>query len=123
MLWQSSRDKAINGKQYSQAVRLHKCVYEAILKEFQSSVHSLPALNLEQLKLELNQEELERVMTNREFQGFREQFQVYVQGIKEKGSNLGKFWLPYLELCELMLNLAMRCALVAWSCTCLALNR
>ena len=94
-----------------------------LLKEFQSSVHSLPALNLEQLKLQLNQEEFERVMTNREFQEFREQFQVYVQGIKEKGSNLGKFWLPYLELCELMLNLTMHRALVAWSCTCLALNR
>ena len=79
---EGSMDKAINGKQYNRAVRLHKCVYEALmrllLKEFQSSVHSLPAFNLEQLKLELNQEEFERVMTNREFQEFREQFQVYV---------------------------------------------
>ena len=41
----------------------HKCVYEApmrfLLKEFESSVQSLPILNLKHLKLELNQEEFE----------------------------------------------------------------
>ena len=52
---EGSVDKALNVKQYNRAVRLHKCVYETIvrllLKEFQSSVPSLPDLNLEQLKL------------------------------------------------------------------------
>ena len=62
-------------------------------------------MNLEQLKLELNQEEFERVLSSREFREFEEPFHVYVQGMKEKGSNLGRFWLSYLELCELMLNL------------------
>ena len=68
---EGSVDKALSGKQYNRAVRLHKCVYEALmrllLKEFQSSVPSLPDLNLEQLKLELNQEWFERVMNSREF--------------------------------------------------------
>ena len=115
---EGSVDKALNGKQYNRAVRLHKCVYEALmrllLKELQSSVPSLPDLNLEQLKLELNQEEFERVMNSREFREFGEQFQVYVQGIKEKGSNLGKFWLSYLELCELMLNLIYASRTGSW---------
>ena len=106
---EGSVDKSLNGKQYNRAVRLHKCVYEALMrllsKEFESSVQSLPILNLEQLKLELNQEEFERVLSSREIREFGEQFHVYVQGIKEKGSNLGRFWLSYLELCELMLNL------------------
>ena len=30
---------------------------------------------------------------------------MYVQGMKEKGSTIGRFWLSYSELCELMLNL------------------
>ena len=106
---EGSVDKSLNGKQYNRAVHLHKCVYEALmrllLKEFESSVQSLPTLNLEQLKLELNQEEFERVLSSREFREFGEQFHVYVQGMKEKGSNLGRFWFSYLELCELMLNL------------------
>ena len=106
---EGSVDKSLNGKQYNRAVHLHKCVYEALmrllLKEFESSVQSLPTLNLEQLKLELNQEEFERALSSREFREFGEQFHVYVQGMKEKGSNLGRFWFSYLELCELMFNL------------------
>ena len=65
-------DKSLNGKQYNRGVHLHKCVYEALmrllLKEFESSVQSLPTLNLEQLKLELNQEEFGRVLSSHEFQ-------------------------------------------------------
>ena len=41
-------------------------------------------------------------MNSREFCKFGD---VYVQGMREKGSLLGRFWLSYLELCELMLNL------------------
>ena len=69
---EGSVDKSLNGKQYNRAVHLHKCVYEALmrllLKEFESSVQSLPTLNLEQLKLELNQEEFGRVLSSHEFQ-------------------------------------------------------
>jgi len=99
VLAEGSVDKALNGKQYNRAVRLHKCVYEALmrllLKEFESSVQSLPVLNLEQLKLELNQEEFERVMNSSEFRQFADQFHAYLQRMKENGSSLGKFWLSY----------------------------
>ena len=68
---EGSVDEALNGKQYNRAVRLHKCVYEAVtrllLKDFESSTHSFPAANLEQPKLEPSQEDFERVMKSREF--------------------------------------------------------
>ena len=74
-------------------MRLHKCVYEALmrllLKDFESSTHSFPAVNLEQLKLDPNQEDFERVMNSCEFCEFGDQFHVYVQGMREKGSLLG----------------------------------
>lgn len=115
---EGSVDKALSGKQYNRAVQLHKCVYEALmrllLKEFESGVQLLPTLNLEGLKLELNQEEFERVMNSHEFCEFGEQFYVYVQEMKEKSSNLGKFWLSYLELCELMLNLIYASRTGSW---------
>ena len=85
-----------------------------LLKEFESSIQSLPALNLEQLKLELCQEEFERVLNSREFRELGEQFHVYIRGIKEKGSSLGKFWLSYLEMCELMLNLIYASRTGSW---------
>ena len=115
---EGSVDKALNGKQYNRAVRLHKCVYEALmrllLKDFESSTHSFPAVNLEQLKLDPNQEDFERVMNNREFREFGDQFHVYVQGMREKGSLLARFWLSYLELCELMLNLIYASRTGSW---------
>lgn len=118
VLAEGSVDKALNGKQYNRAVRLHKCVYEALmrllLKEFESSGQSLPVLNLEQLKLELNQEEFERVMNSSEFRQFADQFHAYLQRMKENGSSLGKFWLSYLELCELMLNLIYASRTGSW---------
>ena len=64
-----------------------------LLKEFESSFQSFPAVNLEQLKLDSNQEEFERVMNSRELREFGDQFQVYLQGMKEKGWFLGRFWL------------------------------
>ena len=118
VLAEGSVDKVLSGKQYNRHVRLHKVAYEALmkllLKEFELSVESLPALNLEQLKLELNQEEFEKVLLSREFRKLGNQFHVYVQGIKEKGTNLGRFWLTYLELCELMLNLIYASRTGSW---------
>ena len=115
---EGSVDKALNGKQYNRAVRLHKCVYEApmrlLLKDFESSTHSFPAVNLEKLKLNPNQEDFERVMNSREFREFRDQFHVFVQGTREKGSLLGRFWLSYLEFCELMLNLIYASRTGSW---------
>ena len=58
-----------------------------------SSVQSFPAVNLKQLKLDPNQDESKRVMNSGELREFGDQFYVYVQGIREKGSFLGKFWL------------------------------
>ena len=59
---EGSVDEALNGKWCNQAVHLHKGVYEAVtrlhLKDFKSSTHSFPAANLEQLKLDPNQEDI-----------------------------------------------------------------
>ena len=79
---EGSVERALNGKQSNQAVRLHKCVYEALmrllLKDFESATLSFPAVNLEQLKLDPNQEDFEPVMNSHEFREFGEQFHVYV---------------------------------------------
>ena len=65
------------------------------MKDFESSPPSFLAVNLEQLKLDPNQDEFERVMNCREFREFGDQFHVYVKGMRNE----------YLELCALMLNL------------------
>ena len=52
------------------------------------------------------------LMNSREFHEFGDQF--HVQGMREKGSLLGRFWLSYFELCELMLNLIYASRTGSW---------
>ena len=123
---EGSIDKVISGKHYNRAVRLHKIVYEALMRvlmqEFESSLtdeSSACMLNeekhqMEQLKLDLEPEEFERVLHSNEFHKWEGQFNAYVLDIKEKGTDLARFWLSYLELCELMLNLIYATRTGSW---------
>ena len=123
---EGSMDKVISGKHYNRAVRLHKIVYEALMRvlmqEFESSLtddSSACMLNeekhqMEKLKLDLKPEEFERVLHSNEFHKWEGQFNAYVLDIKEKGTDLARFWLSYLELCELMLNLIYATRTGSW---------
>ena len=60
---------------------------------------------LEQLKLNLCKEEIEQILESDVFQQWENRFQEHIAGLKQNGSDLAKFWLTYLELCELLLDL------------------
>ena len=61
---------------------------------------------LEQLKLNLCQEEIEQILESDVFQQWENPFQEHIADMKQNGSDLAKFWLTYLELCaELLLAL------------------
>ena len=69
---------------------------------------------MEQLKLVVGPEEFERVLHSNELLC---QFNVYVLDVKDKGTDLARFWQSYLELCELMLNLIYATRTGSWDCT------
>ena len=60
---------------------------------------------LEQLKLNLCKEEIEQILERDVFQQWENRFQEHIAGLKQNSSDLAKFWLTYLELCELLLDL------------------
>ena len=116
MIAESSTDNVLSGKHYNRGVRLHKIMYEAITKllldDFEVSLSEnsseLPSdlkTQLEQLKLNLCQEEIEHVLESELVQQWENCFQKHVTDIRRNGSDLAKFWITYLELCELLLNL------------------
>ena len=123
---EGSMDKVISGKHYNRAVPLHKIVYEPLMRvlmqKFESSLtdeSSACMLNeekhqMEQLKLDLGPEEFERVLHSNEFHKWEGQFNAYVLDINEKGTDLARFWLSYLELCQLMLNLIYATRTGSW---------
>ena len=91
-------------------------MYEAITKlllgDFEASLcENSPELpsdlktQLEQLMLNLCQEEIEHVLESELVQQWKNCFQEHVTDIRRNGSDLAKFWITYLQLCELLLDL------------------
>ena len=60
---------------------------------------------IENLKLNLSQEEYQKVVAHSEFKNWNELLMAHISDIRNKGSDLEKFWLTYLGLCDLLLNL------------------
>ena len=112
---EGSTEKVLEGKNYNRAVRLHKIVYEALsrmlLDKFDASlpenvinVSEQKNTVIENLKLNLSQEEYQKVVASPEFKKWNELLMAHISDIRNKGSDLEKFWLTYLDLCELLLN-------------------
>ena len=114
---EGSIENVLAGKQYNRAVRLHKINYEAMMRllvdAFESSFDDTEIGNfnedekkeIENLKTNLCQEECERVLNSTAFSDWIDHFSSYITHLKVEGSDLAKFWISYLELCELLLNL------------------
>ena len=111
-----SIEKLLTGKNYNRAVRMHKIFYEALMRllinAFESSVSEDQKVILdsktaavEELKLNLGQEKSTALLESNGIQRWNEMFTCFVESMTNNGSDLSKFWLSYLELCELLLNL------------------
>ena len=59
---------------------------------------------IEKLKLDFCQDEVQRVLESNEYTRSIERFHHFVIDLKENGSDLAKCWLSCVELCALLLN-------------------
>ena len=111
-----SIEKVLSGKNYNRAVRMHKIFYEAMMRllinAFESSMSEDQKVILdsktaatEELKLNLGPEKGTALLESDDIQRWYELFRCFVESMTNNGSDLSKFWLSYLELCELLLNL------------------
>ena len=115
---EGSIDKVLIGKQYNRAVHLHKLTYKALrllLKEFEFSIELATPLDLEQLKLDPNQKEINKVLRSGTFLEWEKQFNAYVHDVKKSGTDLTRFWLTYIDLRELLLNLIYATRTGSWN--------
>jgi hypothetical protein len=89
-------DSVLSGKQYNRAVRLHKIVYEALMKllilVFESSApdetQELMAQHtetLENLKLDMCKESFEEVLNSDVFDKWYQMFDSFTNDVKDKG--------------------------------------
>ena len=112
---EGSIEKVLEGKNYNRAVRRQKIVCEALsrtlLDKFEASlpenvmdVSEQKNTVIENLKLNLSQEEYQKVVASSEFKNWKELLMAHISDIRNKGSDLEKFWHTYLDLCELLQN-------------------
>ena len=111
-----SIDKVLNGKNYNRAVRFCKIAYEAVtrllvdafessLPENAESMLTDEKKQIEKLKLDFCQDEVERVLDSNEYTSWIKCFLQFVIDLKTNGSDLAKLWLSKVQLCEFLLNL------------------
>ena len=111
-----SIEKVLTGKNYNRAVRMHKIFYDALMRflinAFESSVSEDQKVILdsktaavEELKFNLGLEKSTALLESNNIQRWYEVFTCFVESMTNNGSDLSKFWLSYLERCELLLNL------------------
>ena len=115
---EGSIERVLEGKNYNCAVRFHKVVYEALfrmlLNKFEASLpaHAIDIFQqkeilIESFKLDLCKDGFERIFMSKEFREWNDLLVTHMNETKSKGSDLEKFWLTYLDLCELLLNLIL----------------
>ena len=85
--------------------RLPVDAFESSLPENAEAMLSDEKNQIEKLRLDFCQDEVKRVFDSNEYVRWIECFHQFVIDLKENGSDLAKFWLSYVELCELLLNL------------------
>ena len=110
-------ERVLNDKNYNRSLRLHKIFYEALmilflLNSFKNSLsHDNAELLahqktlIEELKLDISAVGYTNLLQHDDFKAWHEAFQVFMTNLTERGSHLVKFWLSYLKICELVLNL------------------
>ena len=60
---------------------------------------------IEELTLDISPVGYTNLLQHDDLKTWHEAFEVFMTNLREKGSDLVKFCLPYLEICELVLNL------------------
>lgn len=122
---EGSIDKALEGKHYNRAVRMHKVMYEALCRLLYEKFEAWMADNnpevlsqsrefLEDLKLNTSQEKFEAFKEEGVVKELYEFYLKYLALIEKEGSDLQRFWLTYLQLCELLLNLIFATRVGDW---------
>ncbi len=120
MCAEGSVQAVMDGRQYNRAVRVHKLVYEAILrlawKEFlpwleQSNPSDIPSFNeamecIRNLSDDLTDTNMAAVADNKTVLPIRRRFEEFLD-IQRSGANgeMAEFWMSYVDMVEILLGL------------------
>ena len=110
-----SIDRALEGKHYNRAIRMHKVIYEALsallyekfiswISEQNQPTFSEANTTLQETKVNFDENGINDLVDDN-FKSFSQIFYTYHQDIEDNRSDLQRFCISYLNLGELLLNL------------------
>ena len=108
-----SIDRAVEGKHYNRAIRMHKVICEALsallyekliswISEQNQPTFSEANRTLQEPKVNFYENGINDLVEDDNFKSFSQLFYTYRQDIEDNGSDLQRFWISYLNLCELL---------------------
>ncbi|XP_035674790.1 uncharacterized protein LOC118414705 [Branchiostoma floridae] len=108
----------LEGRKYNRAIRFHKLMYEAlqrlVWKHFLKWIEKSPAkqklvkdvfASLKPLYNDVCQDEQEKVLANQKFAKFVKLYDEHLEFLRHSKGKLASFWMSYIEIVEIMLNL------------------
>ena len=109
----------LDGRRYNRGVRLHKLMYEALMRlvwqgfvpwieenheESKTTVNSFFS-EIGELHDDICERQFQKHMTRASSVGFVKLFDKYVEFLRHENGKLSKFWLSYLDMVEILLGL------------------
>ncbi|KAG0716542.1 hypothetical protein GWK47_009438 [Chionoecetes opilio] len=108
----------MDGRRYNRAVRLHKLVYEALMRlawkgflpwleeNHSRDIHHLDGTlkNINSFHSNVSQGTFQELMESESCTHILKLFQVYLETLRDE-HNLSAFWMSYLDMVEIMLDL------------------
>ena len=79
--------------------------FEESLDETHAQLLQEEKKNIQNLKSNLTEDECTKVLGSQGYSQWFKFFTKHINHLKNKGNDLAKFWISYLELCELLLIL------------------
>ena len=111
-----STDRAVEGKHYNRVIRMHKVICEALsallcekfiswISEQNQPTFSEANTTLQETKVNFYENGFNDSVEDDNFKSFYQLRYTYRQDIEDNGSDLQRFWISYLNLCELLLKI------------------
>ena len=108
VLAEGSVDRALSGKMYNRAARSVKIVYEAFSrllqakeKDEQKEIIDNVMIMMKDFSSNINQTNLDTILNSETFSQYNIMRIDYLDGLKENGSELTQYWLPYLDMARI----------------------
>ncbi|KAK3735047.1 hypothetical protein QZH41_001743 [Actinostola sp. cb2023] len=118
VITEGSVSGVLEGRKYNRAIRFHKLMYEALQRlvweGFQTWIDKFPekkeflqdvVISLKPLYNDVCQKEHEKVLSSEMFSEFITLYDTYLEYLRKSNGKLCSFWMSYIDIVEIMLNL------------------